>query len=340
MLPPLAFRPILKARAWGSNRLRSLGKPVSADARVGESWELADLPDSIADGQSTVAGGRFDGVRLRDLRLAHRDELLGVTTPAPDGAFPLLVKFLDAGTNLSLQVHPDESYTRRHPECPPKTEAWIILDAEPGAKVYRGLLPETTPEAFRRALAEGRALDHVVAHDVARGDCVYLPSGICHALGAGLLVAEVQTPSDVTFRVWDWDRNDPARPLHLEQSFACMRFGRAQETGVPGLVRRADAPAIASPAMTTRRLCRSPHFAVEWREAHREIELPLGPTGIPEVWIALEGSLRFRSASTDFVAPAGATVVLPAQCEEGAVTCPAGSAHLRAVCASALDRAT
>jgi len=83
MLPPLAFRPILKARAWGSTRLRSLGKPVSADTRIGESWELADLPDSIADGQSTIAGGRFDGVRLRDLRLAHRDELLGVTTPAP-----------------------------------------------------------------------------------------------------------------------------------------------------------------------------------------------------------------------------------------------------------------
>ena len=96
MLPPLAFHPILKPRAWGSTRLSTLRKHVSSGARIGESWELADLPDSIPDGQSVIAGGRFAGIRLRDLRLSHHDELLGVTTPAPDGGFPLLVKDLDA----------------------------------------------------------------------------------------------------------------------------------------------------------------------------------------------------------------------------------------------------
>ena len=112
MLPPLAFHPVLKERAWGSARLRTLGKALPPGARIGESWEIADLPDSIPGGQSIVAGGRFDGMTLRELISAQRDGVLGVTTPGPDGAFPLLVKYLDAAENLSVQVHPSAAYAR------------------------------------------------------------------------------------------------------------------------------------------------------------------------------------------------------------------------------------
>ena len=338
-LPPLRFAALPKARTWGASRLVRYGKPTISGARVGETWEVADLPESIRDGQSVVEGGVFHGKTLRELRAAHGADLLGLATPAPDGGFPLLVKFLDAGENLSLQVHPDAAYVRRHPDTHLKTEAWIVVECEPGAKVYRGLRESTTPDEFENALAAGRALEHLESFEVARGDCVYLPSGTCHALGAGILAAEVQTPSDTTFRVWDWDRNDPARPLHIAQARECMKFGTAQRDGIPGFVRASDAPTFEAAGIRTRRLCRSLFFSVEWLDATERAEIPVDPTGIPEVWMTLAGCARWTSASGGFEAPAGTTVLRPARVEPGAVTLDAGTTALRLVCASPLDRA-
>lgn len=338
MLPPLRFHAIVKARAWGGTRLSSYGKPAIPDAKVGESWEVADLPDTISDGQSRIASGPFAGLSLRELRSAHARDLLGTADPAPDGAFPLLVKFLDAAENLSVQVHPDASYVRAHPGAHLKTEAWIVLEAAPGARVYRGIRESTDADAFFAAVAEGRALDHLESFEVSRGDCIYLPSGTCHALGAGILAAEVQTPSDTTFRVWDWDRNDPARPLHLAEARACMKFGSAQRDGVRGLVRGKDARTIEAGGITTRRLCRSAFFTVEWLETRTGAVIPLAPTGVPEIWITAGGSARWTSARDAFLASAGSTVLRPAACEEGAVLLSANTVVIRATCASILDR--
>jgi mannose-6-phosphate isomerase len=343
MLPPLRFRALPKARAWGPPAERSnlarLGKPVLPDERIGESWELADLPDSIEHGQSRVLGGAFDGRTLREMRAAHRDDLLGVATPAPDGGFPLLVKFLDAAENLSLQVHPDPAYVRAHPEAHLKTEAWIILAAKQGARVYRGLTSATTPESFRAAVEGGRALEHLETLHVARGDCVYLPSGVCHALGEGILAAEVQTPSDTTFRVWDWCRDDPKRPLHLEQAFASMRFGSAQSDGRPAVVRFDDAETVEAAGLSTRILCESGYFRIEWVDALFTSTIPIAETGVPEVWMTLAGRARWKTSSGPIDAPVGATILRPAHVEPGEVELAEGSTILRIFCASALDRA-
>ncbi|MFZ9915550.1 MAG: hypothetical protein ACO3IB_09510, partial [Phycisphaerales bacterium] len=192
--------------------------------------------------------------------------------------------------------------------------------------------------AFFAAVAEGRALDHLESFEVSRGDCIYLPSGTCHALGAGILAAEVQTPSDTTFRVWDWDRNDPARPLHLAEARACMKFGSAQRDGVRGFVRGKDARTIEAGGITTRRLCRSAFFTVEWLETRTGAVIPLAPTGVPEIWITAGGSARWTSARDAFLASAGSTVLRPAACEEGAVLLSANTVVIRATCASILDR--
>jgi mannose-6-phosphate isomerase len=338
-LPPLRFAPLPKARTWGASRLVGYGKSAISGARVGETWEVADLPESIRDGQSIVEGGAFAGRSLRELRATHRAELLGLATPAPDGGFPLLVKFLDAGENLSLQVHPDADYVRAHPDAHLKTEAWIIVECEPGAKVYRGLRESTTPDEFEAALAAGRALEHLETFAVAPGDCVYLPSGTCHALGAGILAAEVQTPSDTTFRVWDWDRHDPARPLHLAEARQCMKFGAAQRDGIAGFVRAADAPSFEAAGIRTRRLCKSAFFSVEWLDATTRAEIPVEPTGIPEVWMTLAGCAQWTTASGAFAAPRGTTVLRPARVEPGTVSLEAGTTVLRLSCASPLDRA-
>ena len=344
MLPPLLFHPIAKARAWApipsESHLFRWQKPLIHGARVGETWEVADLPDSILDGQSRVRGGAFDGRTLRDIRTHHRDELLGIATPAADGAFPILVKFLEAADNLSLQVHPDEAYARAHPESHLKTEAWIIIEAKPGARVYRGIRDSTSAAEFEAALVAGRALDHVESFNVARGDCVYLPSGTCHALGGGILAAEVQTPSDTTFRVWDWNRADPARPLHSEAARACMKFGAEQHDGCAGMVRFADAPIMDVGGVITRRLCRSKFFTIEWIDTTAEVAIPLYDSGVPEVWMTLAGSSAWTTASGSFNTEVGDTVLRPGRVEAGAVRLMRGSSILRFICASPLDSAS
>ncbi len=339
MLPPLAFHPILKPRAWGSTRLSTLRKHVSSGARIGESWELADLPDSIPDGQSVIAGGRFAGIRLRDLRLSHHDELLGVTTPAPDGGFPLLVKYLDAAENLSVQVHPDAAFVRANPSAHLKTEAWVVLDAAPGSMLFRGFRASVTRADFEAALAAGTVVELLEPIEVHRGDCVYLPSGTCHALGAGIVVAEIQTPSDTTFRVWDWNRNDPARPLHLDEARACLRFGADQSDGIAGLVRGDDAPSFEAHGFVTRRLARTPFFRIEWVEATRASSLPIEPSGVAEIWMTLAGAARWRTASGELAAALGTTVLRPASVEPGEVALDAGTVILRTTCGGPLDSA-
>lgn len=339
MLPPLAFHPILKPRAWGSDRLARLGKDAPSGARLGESWEVADLPEAIPGGQSIVEGGRFDGVSLRDLRRSHREELLGVTTPATDGAFPLLVKYLDAAENLSVQVHPDAAYARRHPEAQIKTEAWVVLEAKPGSRLYRGFRSGVTSADYERAVEAGGVLQILETIEVRRGDCIYLPSGICHALGAGVLVAEIQTPSDTTFRVWDWNRNDPSRPLHLKEARACLRFGGARADNTPAVTRADPAAMTEANGMRSRRLLRTAIFSLEWIEATRDVRFPIESSGVAEIWMHLEGDASWRTASGVRAANRGVTVLRPAAVEPGEVHLPKDAAVLRIHCASPLDRA-
>lgn len=233
-LYPLLFDPIYKEKVWGGRSLERLGRTLPGDGTtpIGESWELADLASTSASGggggaeHSVVSSGPLAGKTIRELMVAHGEALLGRgVQPAADGGFPLLIKFLDAKENLSVQVHPSREYAAAHPDAHLKSEAWYIVFCAPGAVIYKGLKPGVTPEQLRTAI-ETNTDEAVVpllnAVPVKPGDCHYLPSGTLHALGAGVLVAEVQTPSDTTFRVYDWGRTD--RELHVEQAMACIDF--------------------------------------------------------------------------------------------------------------------
>lgn len=228
---PLIFEPILLGKVWGGRSLHRLDKPLPAGQDIGECWELADLAVTSAGGaggqpvHSRIANGELKGRTIRDAIAAWGRQLLGGAAAARDGGFPLLVKFLDARENLSVQVHPSPAYAAAHPEAHLKTECWYIVDAEPGAKIYKGIRPGVTPETFRRHLADGGVVDDLIAVPAIPGECHTLPSGTCHALGAGVLVAEVQTASDTTFRVYDWGRS--GRELHVEPALACIDFAPA-----------------------------------------------------------------------------------------------------------------
>jgi mannose-6-phosphate isomerase len=227
-LYPLQFRPVLKRYIWGGRRLGSvLGKPIGEGSDYAESWEVADH----ASGQSVVADGSLAGTTLHDLVVNRADELLGrhaAFIKQQQSRFPLLFKFLDCQRDLSVQVHPDDAAAPRlDPPDLGKTEAWVILEAEPGSRIYAGLAPGCDRPALARAVKEGKIAECLHSFEARAGQCVFIPAGTVHALGAGVVVAEIQQASDTTYRLYDWDRVGPdgkPRQLHVNESLAAIDY--------------------------------------------------------------------------------------------------------------------
>lgn len=218
-LYPLRFEPIFKSMPWGGRRLPELVKrPAPDDKPVGEAWVLSDVDGSV----SVVADGPLAGTSLRALLASDPAGVLGGAT-APLGRFPLLLKFIDARRELSVQVHPNDAQAAaRKPGCGGKTEAWVILDANPTtSRVYSGFRPGVTEADFRAALDAKTVPDTLHAFTPRRGDGVFLDAGTVHAIGADILLFEVQQTSDITYRLYDWGRD---RELHIEDGLACANF--------------------------------------------------------------------------------------------------------------------
>jgi mannose-6-phosphate isomerase len=221
---PLSFVPFLRPMVWGGRRLGTvLGKPLPDGRAYGESWELSDHKSH----HSVVAGGPHSGRSLHELMRRSRGDLLGAAAERYP-TFPWLIKFLDADDWLSVQVHPDEAAVKKlWPGEGSKTEAWFVLDAAPGSRIYAGLLPGTDAGRLREALAAGAVQECLHSFEPNPGDCVFLPAGTVHAVGGGVLIAEVQQTSDATFRLFDWNRRDAqgqARALHVEESLASVHW--------------------------------------------------------------------------------------------------------------------
>ena len=314
---PLRFEPIMKERAWGGDALAEFGKQIpvrNPPAPIGESWDLADLPPPIVEGRSVVAEGPCAGTTLHDLLEREETAILGRVGLAATGGFPLLVKFLDAEDNLSLQVHPDDAYCRQHPGAFSKTEAWFVLSAREGAMIYRGVEHDVDPERFRAAIQDGSALALMTAIPVKPGDCIGLPSGICHAIGAGVVAAELQTPSDTTFRVWDWNRNDPNRPLHVEPALETMRFGTRQDDAGAGVQSLSDAPAVTVGGATTRPICSMREFRIEHITLSGD-SITVRGDDAPVVLLAVEGTATVHAEHGEARFNKGDVVLVPACCE-------------------------
>ena len=218
---PLTFEPIFMERVWGGRRLESeFGKKLPSQRPIGESWEIVDRPEA----QSIVRNGLLRGKTLHELWTQYRDEIFGDVSDSP--RFPLLLKLLDAHEKLSLQVHPPEKLADRL-GGEPKTEFWYIAAADAGAELYLGFRESITRDQFEKALRDGTAADYVHKIRVRTGDTVFLPAGRCHAVGAGILLIEVQQNSDTTYRVFDWNRVDDKgkqRQLHVDQALQCIDF--------------------------------------------------------------------------------------------------------------------
>lgn len=251
------FRPILKPVIWGGSKIaRRKGlADVSASANIGESWEISGLPGH----ESVVAEGPEAGTPLSRLIAEHGADLLGERVMAKYGpSFPLLIKFIDARHDLSVQVHPDDELAARRHGCMGKTEMWYIMDAEPGAKIYAGLNRRLTAESYARLVAEKKIMDAVAATEVDPGDVFLLPPGCIHSIGAGCLLVEIQQASDITYRVYDYDRRDAngrPRQLHTAEAAEAIDFDRGRPTYVADYDRTAsEAPLVQCKHFTTRRV--------------------------------------------------------------------------------------
>lgn len=220
MLYPLTFHPIFKERVWGDRKIETLyGKPLPPNTPIGESWEISDRPEDV----SVIANGPLAGKDLQYVMQNHQKDLLGY-----EGLerFPLLIKILDAQEKLSLQVHPPASVAASL-KGEPKTEMWYITDATPEADLFVGLKPGVTREQFEEKIHDGTVADCFHRIPVKAGDAMFLPSGRVHAIGAGLVIFEIQQNSDTTYRVFDWNRvglDGKPRPLHIRESLASIDF--------------------------------------------------------------------------------------------------------------------
>lgn len=216
---PLRLTPIMVPKPWGGRRFETIGRSLPPDVQIGESWEVADLAPgasaTVEDPSSRVSCGPLEGQGLSDLIRADAAAFLGSTEPVA-GRFPLLVKFLDAREHLSVQVHPSHAYLRDDPEVCVKAETWIVLHAEPGAELLIGTHPGVSLGQLAAAVGLTAMVPLLRRVPAVVGEVHHVPAGTVHALGAGVMVAEVQTPSDTTFRMYDWTDEYPRTPRTLQ----------------------------------------------------------------------------------------------------------------------------
>lgn len=319
-LYPLQFEPIFKSMLWGGRRLPGLlNRPHPADELVGEAWVLSDVDGST----SRVAAGPLAGTTLRDLLAADPRRVLGTAPPA-NGRFPLLLKFIDARQELSVQVHPnDEQAGRTHPGGCGKTEAWVVLDADPAtSRLYAGFRPGVTAGDFRAALAARATPDTLHSFTPEPGDCLFLEAGTVHAIGANVLLFEVQQTSDITYRLYDWDRVDAktgqARDLHVDAGLACADFARGPCSAVRPTVWERDGVARGG-------LVACPHFSLDRHIG--PVPFPVGAAGQCRAVVCVGGCGDLESNGTHYPIATGDVFLLPA--EVGACVCkPVGEITL------------
>ena len=300
---PLRFEPICQYRLWGARRLAGwINADLPGDGPIGEAWLLSDR----AEFPSRVADGDLRGSTIAELIERNPEQMLG-RLASRFRRFPLLLKFLDVEKLLSVQVHPPDSRTDLIPAGDTgKTEAWVVLEAEPESRIYAGLKPGVTA-ANLRAISAQTADDCLASFTPATGQVVLILAGAVHSIGGGIVVFEVQENSDVTFRLYDWNHTDArtglARPLQVEKALACVDFAQGPI--------RPTAPTIETPQPVFReQIVNCSHFRM-WRVAS-PVPFEVGEVGAPRVLVCIGGAGVIEYEGRDFAMEKGVVMLLPA----------------------------
>jgi mannose-6-phosphate isomerase len=319
VLYPLTFHPIFKERVWGGREIQKLfGKKLPL-GKIGESWEISDRPGD----ESIIANGEFAGKSLRWLMENHARELLGDAKSANRNRFPLLIKILDAREKLSLQVHPPANKAAEL-KGEPKTEMWFIAAAAPGAELFVGLKRGVTRAELEKKISDGSVADCFHRVPVRAGDTMFLPSGRVHAIGAGLVIFEIQQNSDTTYRVFDWNRvglDDKPRELHIEQSLASINFNDFE----PKLV---SEKFLGDEKIKSRSLVRDKLFNVEYLEMKSGAIAKLKEHKL-QIVAAVSGQIEIKDDSETVNLSAGQFCLIPGSLERTEIFAKSDSTLLR-----------
>ena len=287
----MKLQPVGKGYLWGGTRLREeYGKKINLTP-LAETWECSVHPD----GPSVVVNGEFKGKALADVLKEH-PEYLGTKVANGCGdnetRLPVLIKFIDAKMDLSVQVHPNDDYARYHEHQNGKTEMWYVLDAEEGASLIYGFQHKVTPSILQKAVETGTLDRHLRKVEVHKGDVYYVPAGIVHAIGAGVMVAEIQESSNVTYRVYDYervDKNGKKRELHFDKAIRVMDMGVAPDVKQkPRMVKH-------YPGCARELLCRCKYFETEHVQVTKGFAFSVGENSF-QVLLCLEGTAGLETS--------------------------------------------
>ena len=317
---PLQFEPILKQTLWGGDKIIPFKHLDETLPNVGESWEVSAVEGS----ESVVANGADKGYTLPEMVRKYKDELVGEANYALFGSkFPLLIKFIDAKLDLSIQVHPGDELAKKRHNSFGKNEMWYVIAADKGAKLISGFSEEITPKEYKDRVHNGTFAEVLQTCTIEPGDVFYVPAGRVHGIGAGAFVAEIQQTSDITYRIFDYNRKDKdgkSRDLHTSQAMDAINFSDVQDDFRTEYERIRNEPV---------EMVASPYFTTSVYDMTEEITCDYSELDSFVIFICVEGSCRLTDDNqNEITLRAGETVLLPAAVQEVTIVPEGGRVKL------------
>ena len=302
---PVKFKPYLKTVIWGGNKICGYKEIDQPEPNIGESWEISAVPGH----ESVVIEGDYTGRTITDLISEFGEELIGSRVfEKYSRQFPLLIKFIDAADNLSVQVHPDDKLAKERHDSLGKTEMWYIIQSDRNARIYAGLKLKMTPEDYQKRVDDNTIMEAVAEHESNPGDVFFLPAGRVHAIGAGNLLAEIQESSDITYRIYDYnrkDKNGDTRELHTVLAKDAIDYNLYDDLKHP----------VAEDEGEDRNLVSCPHFTVN--KIKSEGKKTLTPAaGSFTILMCIEGGGMLACDDGEASIKKGSTLLIPASCEK------------------------
>ena len=299
---PIKFEPILKERIWGGEKLINTFKKKSDKLNIGESWEISDVEGAV----SVVSNGLLKGQTLKDLIINFKEEFLGYKVYERFGDnFPVLIKFIDAKTPLSIQVHPNNELAKERHNSFGKNEMWYVMDVDKDAELIVGFNQKVDEEKYVKALNNGKVLDILNSEKTEKGDTFYIPTGRVHAIGAGIVLAEIQQTSDVTYRIYDYERTDAAgnqRELHTELALDAIDYNLYDNYKTTYQLKENESS----------ELVHSPYFKTDIIQLTSQLEKDYKALDSFVIYMCVEGSFTLECNNELMKVNKGETVLLPA----------------------------
>lgn len=305
-LYPLKFKSILKSIIWGGDEICKFKKITPVEDGVGESWEISGVEGNI----SLVANGELENKSLEELISSYKEQLVGKKNYESFGTkFPLLIKFIDARDNLSIQVHPDDELAKKRHDSFGKTEMWYVINAAQGAFLYSGFGKPITPDSYVKSIEDNTFVDNLAKHDVKKGDVFFLPAGRVHAIGAGTFIAEIQQTSNITYRIYDYNRKDAngnGRELHTELAKDAIDY-KVYDNYRTAYVRKENKPV---------QLESCKYFTTNLLDVTKDITRDYVDIDSFVIYICMGGACTIRDdKGNDLYIKQGETVLIPADTE-------------------------